>query len=312
MSILVTGGAGFIGSSLCTELINRGHHVICMDNFSTGNQYNISHLIPSPNFKLLTHDITIPFDLDNITISQIYHLGCPASPQKYQKNPMKTIKTSIIGTLNILKIAKHQNAKFLFSSTSEIYGDPLIHPQHESYNGNVSTISPRACYDESKRMCETIIYEYKNKHNLDLKIARIFNTYGPNMSLDDGRVVSNFINQILNNKPITIYGDGTQTRSLCYITDMVDGLIKLMESDIFGPVNLGNPDCEISMNELSHILKGISHIPLSIIYEPLPIDDPKQRKPDITLARTALQWSPEINIVDGLRMCLESFCYLTL
>ena len=306
MIILVTGGTGFIGSHLCTELIRRGHYVICVDNNFSGYMRNIKQLLLNPNFEFIRHDMTLPIFLE---VDQIYHLACPASPLKYQFNPIKTIKTNIFGTLNALGIAKRTGATILLTSTSEIYGDPLESPQKEDYWGNVNPNGPRACYDEGKRIAETLMIEYNKYNNVDIRIARIFNTYGPNMDKNDGRVVSNFINQCITNKNITIYGDGTQTRSFCYIDDMVQGLIKLMNSTHTMPINLGNPE-ELTVKQLANNIKKLTHSHSDILYTPLPENDPKQRKPDITKAREILDWQPTINLDTGLKLTIGYFSKL--
>ena len=303
--ILVTGGTGFIGNHLCRRLLSEGHYVICLDNNFTGSMKNIADLRENPNFEFIRHDITESLYLE---VDQIYHLACPASPKAYQYNAIKTIKTNILGTLYALGIAKRTEARILLTSTSEVYGDPKESPQREEYWGNVNPIGIRSCYDEGKRVAETLMMEYHRNHNVDIRIARIFNTYGPNMDPQDGRVVSNFINQCLKNEDITIYGDGSQTRSFCYVNDMVDGLIKLMETeDITGPINLGNPD-ERTIKQLAEKIKEL--IPESssnIIYKELPSDDPMKRNPDITKAREILDWNPLVNTDDGLKSTINYF-----
>ena len=308
--ILVTGGSGFIGSHLCKKLISQGHYVICLDNNFTGSINNISDLITKSNngdnnFEFIRHDITIPIYLE---VDQVYHLACPASPKAYQYNSIKTIKTNILGTINALGIAKRTKARILLTSTSEIYGDPNVSPQSEEYWGNVNPIGIRSCYDEGKRVAETLMIEYHRNHEVDIRISRIFNTYGPNMDKDDGRVVSNFINQCLQNNNITIYGDGSQTRSFCYVNDMVDGLIKLMNSDEFhGPINLGNPH-EITIKKLSEIIKQkIPESTSNVIYKELPSDDPIKRKPDITKAKRILNWEPTVDLEDGIIKTINYF-----
>lgn len=305
MRILVTGGTGFIGNHLCRRLINDGHYVICLDNNFTGSMKNISDIRNHPNFEFLRHDITAPIYLE---VDRVYHLACPASPKAYQYNAIKTIKTNILGTLYALGIAKRTGARILLTSTSEVYGDPKESPQCEEYWGNVNPIGIRSCYDEGKRVAETLMMEYHRNHNVDIRIARIFNTYGPNMDPEDGRVVSNFINQCLTNKDITIYGEGKQTRSFCFVSDMVEGLIKLMETDnITGPINLGNPD-ERTIKELAEKVKEL--VPEStskIIYKELPSDDPMKRKPDITKAREILGWTPTVKTDDGLKTTIDYF-----
>ena len=308
-TILVTGGCGFIGSHLCEKLVELGNYVICLDNNFTGNINNIQNLINNSNngannFEFIRHDITIPIYLE---VDEIYHLACPASPKAYQYNSIKTIKTNIYGTLNTLGIAKRTKSKILLTSTSEIYGDPKISPQTEDYWGNVNPIGIRSCYDEGKRVAETLMIEYNRNHNVDIRIARIFNTYGPKMDKNDGRVVSNFINQCLNNENITIYGNGEQTRSFCYIDDMVDGLIKLMDSQSFkGPINIGNPE-EISIKEIAEIIKSKIKTKSEIIYKELPQDDPLKRKPCIKKANEILNWRPTINLDKGLDYTIDYF-----
>ena len=303
--ILVTGGSGFIGSHLCRKLLNMGHYVICLDNNFTGSMNNIIELRKNPHFEFLRHDITIPIYLE---VDEIYHLACPASPKDYQFNAIKTIKTNILGTLHALGIAKRTKAKILLTSTSEIYGDPEESPQKEEYWGHVNPIGIRSCYDEGKRVAETLMMEYHRNHNIDIRIARIFNTYGPLMDPNDGRVVSNFINQCLKNENITIYGDGSQTRSFCYVSDMVDGLIKLMNTpDITGPINLGNPD-ERSIHDLANKIQSlVKNTQSKILFCDLPSDDPRKRNPDISKAREILNWNPEIDIDSGLTKTIEYF-----
>ena len=301
--ILITGGAGFIGSHLCKKLLNEGNYVICLDNFFTGKRRNIEHLLSNPNFELFEHDITEPL---NINIDEIYNMACPASPPHYQYDPIKTMKTSVFGIINMLELAQKNNAKILQASTSEVYGDPKIHPQIESYWGNVNPIGIRSCYDEGKRCAETLIMDYHRQKNIDTKIIRIFNTYGPNMAPDDGRVVSNFIIQALKEEDITIYGDGTQTRSFCYVDDLVDGIIKMMKSDLTGPVNLGNPS-ERTILDFAKLILEFTGSKSKIVYKPLPSDDPTKRQPNITLAKTKLNWEPKVDIKDGLRHTVEYF-----
>lgn len=305
--ILVTGGAGFIGSHLCERLLSIGHKVICLDNLFTGFKENIKHLFKNKNFKFIQHDIIQPFYLKG-HIDQIYNLACPASPIHYQLNAIRTIKANTIGIINVLGFAKKHKARILQASTSEVYGDPLEHPQKESYRGNVNTIGPRACYDEGKRVAETLMFDYHRQWGLEIKVARIFNTYGPRMAKDDGRVVSNFIIQALENKPITIYGLGSQTRSFCYVSDLVEGLIKLMESpsDFTGPMNLGNPG-EFTIKELVKRIIKLIGSPSKIVYKPLPEDDPQQRKPDISLAKNVLKWQPRVRLEEGLKKTIEYF-----
>ena len=302
MKILVTGGSGFIGSHLCKKLLDQGNYVICLDNNFTGSIENIKDLKNNPNFEFIRHDITLPIYLE---VDMIYHLACPASPKAYQYNSIKTIKTNILGTLNALGIAKRVKARILLTSTSEVYGDPKISPQVEEYWGNVNPIGPRSCYDEGKRLAETLMMEYHNNCGVDIRIARIFNTYGPNMDKDDGRVVSNFINQCLDNEDITIYGDGSQTRSFCYVDDTVDGLIKLMNQSNIGPINIGNTK-EITVSELSEIVKKETSSSSNIIYKDLPLNDPMKRKPDISKAKKYLEWEPKVSLEDGLA---NTICY---
>ena len=303
--ILVTGGAGFLGSFLCERLLNDGHDVLCMDNFFTGRKANIAHLMDNKYFELMRHDVTIPVYVE---VDEIYNLACPASPVHYQFDPVQTTKTSVHGAINILGLAKRIKAKVFQASTSEVYGDPSVHPQPESYWGNVNPIGVRSCYDEGKRCAETLFFDYKRQHNLEIKVARIFNTYGPRMHPQDGRVVSNFIIQAIKNEPITIYGDGTQTRSFCYCDDLVEGFIRLMNSDetITGPINLGNPG-EFTMLELADNILKLTNSSSELIYEPLPEDDPKQRRPDISLAREQLNWSPKIDLNEGLKKTISYF-----
>lgn len=302
--ILITGGAGFIGSHLCAKLLEMGNEIICLDNFFTGRKENIINLIKSSNFEIIRHDITTPLLIE---VDQIYHLACPASPIHYQYNAIKTIKTNVIGTMNVLGIAKRTKARCLLSSTSEVYGDPLEHPQKETYWGNVNPIGIRSCYDEGKRIAETLFMEYNRNHNVDIRIARIFNTYGPNMRPDDGRVVSNFIVQALKNEDITIFGDGSQTRSFCYVDDMVDGLIKLMnQNETIGPINLGNPS-EFTILELANSIQQKLNTTSRLKMLPLPLDDPKIRKPDIGLAQKYLNWSPTIALETGLNLTIDYF-----
>ena len=303
MKILITGGTGFIGNHLSRKLLNEGHHIICLDNNFTGNIENIKDLMDNKNFEFIRHDITIPIYLE---VDQIYHLACPASPKAYQYNSIKTIKTNILGTMNALGIAKRTKARILLTSTSEVYGDPKVSPQVEEYWGNVNPIGIRSCYDEGKRVAETLMMEYHNTHNVSIRIARIFNTYGPNMDKDDGRVVSNFLNQVIDKKDITLYGKGNQTRSFCYVDDMVDGLIKLMNNErTNGQINLGNP-YEITIKELAEKIIELTKSNSKIIYKDLPKDDPMKRNPDITKAKEFLNWSPEYKLEDGL---LKTFKY---
>ena len=303
--ILVTGGAGFLGSHLCTKLIDRGHEVIAVDNFYTGNKTNITHLLKNPRFELIRHDVTFPLYLE---VDEIYNLACPASPIHYQHDPVQTTKTSVHGAINMLGLAKRLNAKILQASTSEIYGDPTVHPQNEDYWGNVNPIGIRSCYDEGKRCAETLFFDYWRQYNLKIKVARIFNTYGPNMHPNDGRVVSNFIVQAIKGESLTIYGDGKQTRSFCYVDDLINGLTKLMNSNdnITGPINLGNPN-EFTMLELANLVLELTQSKSNIIYNELPDDDPKQRQPAIQIAKKELDWEPEIELKDGLKKTIEYF-----
>lgn len=302
--ILVTGGAGFIGSHLCERLLKDGHDVICLDNFFTGRKENIAHLYENPHFEIIRHDVIEPVLLE---VDQIYNLACPASPVHYQYNPVKTIKTNIMGTLNMLGLAKRVRARMLQASTSEVYGDPKVHPQTESYWGNANPIGLRACYDEGKRCAESLMFAYHRQNGVDIRVVRIFNTYGPRMLENDGRVVSNFIVQALRGQDITVYGEGSQTRSFCYIDDMVDGFIKMMnQDDLVGPVNLGNPG-EFTVLELANMVKRLTSSSSNIVYKPLPQDDPVQRRPDISLAKEALGWRPLIGLEEGLLRSIEYF-----
>ncbi|MBE9101735.1 UDP-glucuronic acid decarboxylase family protein [Vacuolonema iberomarrocanum] len=303
MRILVTGGAGFIGSHLIDRLMGQGHDVICLDNFYTGHKRNILKWMDHPYFELIRHDITEPIRLE---VDQIYHLACPASPVHYQYNPVKTIKTNVMGTLNMLGLAKRVKARFLLASTSEVYGDPDVHPQPEEYRGNVNTIGIRSCYDEGKRVAETLAFDYHRQNNVDIRVARIFNTYGPRMLENDGRVVSNFIVQTLQNKPLTVYGDGLQTRSFCFVSDLVEGLMRLMNGSHLGPVNLGNPD-EYTILELAQTIQGMINPDVDVKFEPLPQDDPRRRQPDITRAKAWLDWQPTIPLNEGLQLTIEDF-----
>ena len=303
--ILVTGGAGFIGSHLCEELLNQGNEVICLDNYFTGSKQNILPLMQNPYFELIRHDVTMPFFIE---VDEIYNLACPASPIHYQYNPIKTVKTSVMGAINMLGLAKRLKCKILQASTSEVYGDPTMHPQPESYWGNVNPIGPRSCYDEGKRCAETLFFDYHRQNNVRIKVVRIFNTYGPNMHPHDGRVVSNFIMQALHNKDITIYGDGTQTRSFCYCSDLVQGLISMMSTsdNITGPVNLGNPG-EFTIKQLAELVIKLTNSSSKIIYKPAVADDPSQRKPVIKKAQELLHWKPTINLQEGLQKTIEYF-----
>ncbi len=303
--ILVTGGAGFLGSHLCEVLVEEGADVLCLDNFYTGSRANVQHLLGKPNFELLRHDVTFPLYIE---VDEVYNLACPASPIHYQHDPVQTTKTSVHGAINMLGLAKRTGAKILQASTSEVYGDPEEHPQPEHYWGHVNPIGPRSCYDEGKRCAETLFFDYHRQHNLPIKVARIFNTYGPRMHPDDGRVVSNFIVQALKGESLTIYGDGSQTRSFCYVDDLVAGLIRLMrtEDDCTGPVNLGNPD-EFQIKQLAERVLALVGSRSKIIYKELPQDDPQQRRPDITLAKAQLNWQPSIALDEGLRRTVEYF-----
>ena len=303
--VLVTGGAGFLGSHLCEVLVEEGEDVLCLDNFYTGSRANIQHLLGKPNFELLRHDVTFPLYIE---VDEVYNLACPASPIHYQHDPVQTTKTSVHGAINMLGLAKRTGAKILQASTSEVYGDPEEHPQTEHYWGHVNPIGPRSCYDEGKRCAETLFFDYRRQHNLPIKVARIFNTYGPRMHPDDGRVVSNFIVQALKGESLTIYGDGSQTRSFCYVDDLVTGLIRLMrtEDDCTGPVNLGNPD-EFQIRQLAERVLALVGSRSNIIYKELPQDDPQQRRPDITLAKARLNWQPSIALDDGLFRTVEYF-----
>ena len=304
MRILVTGGAGFIGSHLCERLLGESNEVLCLDNFFTGRRENIFHLLDNPRFELLRHDVTEPILLE---VDQIYNLACPASPVHYQYNPVKTVKTSVMGAINMLGLAKRVRARILQASTSEVYGDPLVHPQSEDYWGNVNPIGLRSCYDEGKRLAETLMTDYHRQNNVDIRIARIFNTYGPRMLEDDGRVVSNFIVQALRGEPLTLYGEGEQTRSFCYVSDLLEGLIRLMNTEnLHEPVNLGNPG-EFTIRQLAEEVIAICGAKSGFKYLPLPADDPRQRKPDITRAQTLLGWNPTIPLREGLEKTVEDF-----
>jgi len=303
--ILVTGGAGFLGSHLCERLLNDGNDVLCLDNFYSGTKDNIKHLIPNPNFEIMRHDVTFPVYVE---VDEIYNLACPASPIHYQWDPVQTTKTSVIGAINILGLAKRTKAKAFQASTSEVYGDPTVHPQEESYWGNVNPIGIRSCYDEGKRCAETLFFDYHRQHNVKIKIARLFNTYGPRMHPNDGRVVSNFIMQALQNKPITIYGDGSQTRSFCYVDDLIDVIIKIMATndDITGPMNIGNPK-EFTILELAQSVIDLTNSKSTIEFLPLPEDDPTQRQPDISLTKKNTQWMPKIELREGLISTINYF-----
>jgi len=303
--VLVTGGAGFLGSHLCEKLLNQGHEVVCLDNYFTGQKQNVVHILNNPYFELIRHDVTMPFFIE---VDEIYNLACPASPVHYQYNPIKTVKTSVMGAINMLGLAKRIRAKVLQASTSEVYGDPEIHPQTESYWGHVNPIGPRSCYDEGKRVAETLFVNYHKQNKVRIKIIRIFNTYGPRMHPNDGRVVSNFIIQALKGEDITIYGEGTQTRSFCYVDDLLEGMVRLMNSreDFTGPVNIGNPG-EYTMIELAEKILKLTGSKSKLSHMPLPADDPMQRKPDITLAKKELGWEPTIPLEEGLKRTIEYF-----
>ncbi|MHC1774440.1 MAG: UDP-glucuronic acid decarboxylase family protein [Lentimicrobium sp.] len=303
--ILVTGGAGFLGSHLCERLLNEGNEVVCLDNYFTGQKTNVVHLLDNPYFELIRHDVTMPFFIE---VDEIYNLACPASPVHYQYNPIKTVKTSVLGAVNMLGLAKRIKAKILQASTSEVYGDPQIHPQTESYWGHVNPIGERACYDEGKRAAETLFVNYHRQNNVRIKIIRIFNTYGPKMHPNDGRVVSNFIVQALQGKDITVYGDGSQSRSFCYYSDLLDGMIRLMNTgdDFTGPVNVGNPN-EFTILELAEKVIRLTGSSSKIVWKPLPSDDPTQRQPDISLAKSKLGWEPKVELEEGLIKTIEFF-----
>ena len=303
--VMVTGGAGFLGSHLCERLLNDGHDVLCVDNFYSGTKDNIEHLVENPHFEMMRHDVTFPLYVE---VDEIYNLACPASPIHYQRDPVQTTKTSVHGAINMLGLAKRTKAKILQASTSEVYGDPEVHPQNESYWGHVNPIGIRSCYDEGKRCAETLFFDYHRQHQLEIKVVRIFNTYGPRMHPNDGRVVSNFIVQALSGKDITIYGDGSQTRSFCYVDDLIEGFIRLMSSpsDTTGPINIGNP-VESTIKELAETIIAMVGGKSKLIFNPLPQDDPKQRKPDITLARNKLGWEPKVKLHDGLSSTVDYF-----
>lgn len=302
--ILVTGGAGFLGSHLCERLVDEGHDVICLDNFFTGVKDNIRHLIGHKRFELVRHDVTFPVYVE---IDRIYNLACPASPVHYQYNAVKTIKTSVMGAINILGLAKRVEARVLQASTSEVYGDPSVHPQREDYWGNVNPVGIRSCYDEGKRVAETLFFDYHRMNNVDIRVMRIFNTYGPRMRSDDGRVVSNFIMQALKGEDITLFGDGSQTRSFCYVDDLIEGMVRLMNREgVTGPVNIGNPG-EFTIRELAEKVIDITGSSSQLVYRPLPSDDPKQRQPDITLAQEQLQWKPKVKLEEGLSRTIDYF-----
>jgi UDP-glucuronate decarboxylase len=303
--ILITGGAGFIGSHLCERLLKDGQDILCLDNFFTGTKDNIAHLLDDPHFELMRHDVTFPLYVE---VDEIYNLACPASPIHYQHDPVQTTKTSVHGAINMLGLAKRTKAKIFQASTSEVYGDPEVHPQPESYVGHVNPIGPRSCYDEGKRCAETLFFDYRRQHRMAIKVARIFNTYGPRMHPNDGRVVSNFIVQALRNEPITLYGDGAQTRSFCYVDDQIEGFVRLMGTpdEVTGPMNLGNP-VEFSMIELAEKVRALAGSRSEFIHKPLPADDPKQRQPDITLARKTLDWEPKVPLEEGLQLTIAYF-----
>ena len=303
--VLVTGGSGFIGSFLCERLLDEGNEVLCVDNFFTGRRSNVAHLLQNPGFELLRHDVTMPLYVE---VDQIYNLACPASPRHYQTDPVQTTKVNVHGAINLLGLAKRLKARILQASTSEVYGDPAVHPQTEDYWGHVNPIGPRSCYDEGKRCAETLFFDYRRQHGLEIKVARIFNTYGPRMLPDDGRVVSNFIVQALKGEPLTIYGDGSQTRSFCFVDDLVDALIRLMATpgEVTGPINLGNP-AECSMLELAETVIDLVGSPSRLVMKPLPQDDPRQRCPDIGLARRTLDWAPTVSLRAGLERTISYF-----
>ncbi len=303
--VLVTGGAGFLGSHLCEQLLAQGKDVLCLDNFFTGSKNNIAHLLDHSHFELIRHDVTFPLYVE---VDEIYNLACPASPVHYQHDPVQTTKTSVHGAINMLGLAKRTRAKIFQASTSEVYGDPEVHPQPESYWGKVNPIGPRSCYDEGKRCAETLFFDYRRQHNLNIKVARIFNTYGPRMHPNDGRVVSNFIVQALKGEPLTLFGDGQQTRSFCYVDDLIEGFLRLMATpnDFSGPVNLGNPG-EFTMLELAEKVKTITGSRSELVHKPLPVDDPKQRQPDISLAKKALRWQPKVPLDEGLKKTIQHF-----
>jgi UDP-glucuronate decarboxylase len=304
MRILVTGGAGFLGSHLCDRLINEGHEIVCLDNFFTGRRQNIAHLLQNPKFELIRHDVIDPFKVE---VDQIYNLACPASPPHYQYNPIKTTKTSVMGAINCLGLAKRVRARVFLASTSEVYGDPNVHPQDESYWGNVNPIGRRSCYDEGKRCAETLFFDYHRENGVDIRVVRIFNTYGPRMLADDGRVVSNFIVQALKGENLTVYGDGSQTRSFCYVDDLIDGFVRLMNQEkTVGPVNIGNPG-EFTMLELAELVLKKVGGKSKVTNLPLPADDPKQRRPDISLAKEALGWEPRVPLEEGLDRTIAYF-----
>jgi UDP-glucuronate decarboxylase len=303
--ILVTGGAGFLGSHLCTRLVDAGHDVLCIDNYFSGSRGNVAHLFDRPNFELARHDVTFPLYVE---VDEIYNLACPASPPHYQYDPVQTTKTSVHGAINMLGLAKRTRARILQASTSEVYGDPTVHPQREDYWGNVNPIGIRSCYDEGKRCAETLFFDYHRQHNLEIKVMRIFNTYGPRMHQNDGRVVSNFIVQALQGQPITIFGEGKQTRSFCYVSDLIEGMVRLMESpaEVTGPINIGNP-AEMTIRELAEKVVAMTGSRSEIVYRPLPQDDPMQRCPDISLAKRVLDWQPQVHLDEGLAATVAYF-----
>ena len=303
--VLVTGGAGFIGSHLCERLLAEGHDVLCLDNYFTGSKDNVAHLLKDPHFELMRHDVTFPLYIET---DEIYNLACPASPIHYQLDPVQTTKTSVHGAINMLGLSKRTRARIFQASTSEVYGDPQVHPQPESYWGHCNPIGPRACYDEGKRCAETLFFDYRRQHNVSIKVARIFNTYGPHMHPDDGRVVSNFIVQALQNEPVTIYGDGLQTRSFCYVDDLIEAFVRIMNTgdEFIGPINIGNPN-EFTIRELADTIITLIGSKSKIILEPLPDDDPVQRRPDITIARDILDWEPRIQLQEGLEKTIKYF-----
>lgn len=302
--VLVTGGAGFLGSHLCDRLLYEGHHVLCVDNYFTGSKKNIAHLLDHKNFEIIRQDVCFPLYVE---VDEIYNLACPASPHHYQWDPIQTLKTSVLGAYNMLGLAKRTKARILHTSTSEVYGDPKEHPQTESYWGNVNPIGPRSCYDEGKRAAETLFFDYHRMHNVDIRVVRIFNTYGPRMAANDGRVVSNFIVQALKNEDITIYGDGSQTRSFCFVDDLLNGIVKFMSTDnIHGPINLGNP-VEFTMLELANLVIELTDTKSKIVYNPLPKDDPKQRRPNIEMAKEKLDWTPNVSLAQGLKYTIDYF-----
>jgi UDP-glucuronate decarboxylase len=304
MRILVTGGAGFIGSHLCERLLSHGHAVVCLDNFYTGKQDNVGHLRQRPGFTLLDQDVMEPFSAE---VERIFHLACPASPVHYQRDPVRTLKTAVLGTMNALELARARGARLLLASTSEVYGDPTVHPQSESYWGYVNPIGPRACYDEGKRVAETLCFDYHRRDGVDIRVVRIFNTYGPRMAMNDGRVVSNFVVQALRGEDITIYGDGSHTRSFCYVDELVEGLMRMMDQDLDrGPVNLGNP-AEHTIRELAESVLALTGSPSELVFRALPADDPVRRRPDITRARTLLGWEPRISLAEGLGKTIAYF-----